>query len=365
MRKTTLLGPLSGRIPLCCLLALGTIILPVCAQDAAPSANPTKGTPPALPKAPKDLLELAAQTNGLAAETVHPWHLVANVASFDNDGKETARGTYEEFWSGPRRYKIVYTAGTFSQTAVRTDDSLSLSGSSDAPPEFLVQGSNELFAPIPVPLPIADASKDKVERSSRILGSVKLDCLSLKFYHTSFGDLNGPSYCLSSGSSALRTRLAHGGLLQILYNSISSFNGHFVAQDIQAFWNGKKHLTVQITQFSNLSTTGAPETTIPADAMPAPDKMEISALTAGDLVLRSVPPNYPVEAKMQGVQGTVVLHAHVDKTGQISNVVPVSGPPLLIDAAVQAVSQWKYQPYILYGQPTGFDTTVNVIFTLG
>jgi protein TonB len=61
----------------------------------------------------------------------------------------------------------------------------------------------------------------------------------------------------------------------------------------------------------------------------------------------------------------VVLHAVISKDGSVEDLQYVSGPPLLMKAAMDAVRQWRYQPTQLNGEPVEVDTTVSVVFTLG
>jgi protein TonB len=86
---------------------------------------------------------------------------------------------------------------------------------------------------------------------------------------------------------------------------------------------------------------------------------------AAGLLLRKVVPQYPAVARATHTGGTVVLAATISKEGTIINLRVVSGSPLLQQAALDAVSQWRYRPYLLNGQPVDVETTVNVIFTLG
>jgi periplasmic protein TonB len=76
-------------------------------------------------------------------------------------------------------------------------------------------------------------------------------------------------------------------------------------------------------------------------------------------------PEYPAIAKAAHVQGTIVLHAIIAKDGTVQDLQYVSGPPLLMKAAMDAVRQWRYQPTELNGEPVEVDTTIQVIFTLG
>jgi protein TonB len=75
-------------------------------------------------------------------------------------------------------------------------------------------------------------------------------------------------------------------------------------------------------------------------------------------------PLYPPIARATRTAGTVVLEAVISKTGSIENLRVVSGPRMLQQAALDAVRQWRYRPYMLDGQPVEVETTVNVLFTL-
>jgi periplasmic protein TonB len=82
------------------------------------------------------------------------------------------------------------------------------------------------------------------------------------------------------------------------------------------------------------------------------------------LLVRKVNPNYPPLARQARIQGQVVLRAVIAKDGSIENLTLVSGHPMLAPAAIDAVKQWKYKPYLLNGEPVEVDTEVLVNFTL-
>jgi protein TonB len=82
-------------------------------------------------------------------------------------------------------------------------------------------------------------------------------------------------------------------------------------------------------------------------------------------MVRQIMPVYPPIAKTAHISGTVVLHAVISKDGSVEDLQYVSGPPLLMKAAMDAVRQWRYQPTQLNGEPVEVDTTVSVVFTLG
>jgi protein TonB len=77
-----------------------------------------------------------------------------------------------------------------------------------------------------------------------------------------------------------------------------------------------------------------------------------------------VPPIYPPLARQARIQGTVVLKAKINQTGDVVSLELVSGHPMLAPAAIEAVKQWKYLPYILNGNAVDVETQVRVNFTL-
>jgi periplasmic protein TonB len=83
-----------------------------------------------------------------------------------------------------------------------------------------------------------------------------------------------------------------------------------------------------------------------------------------NLVSQAPHPVYPPLAKAAHVQGTVTFAATIGKDGTVQNLQLVSGPPLLVQAAMQSVNQWVYRPTIVDGNPVAVTTTIEVNFTL-
>jgi periplasmic protein TonB len=98
---------------------------------------------------------------------------------------------------------------------------------------------------------------------------------------------------------------------------------------------------------------------------PSPEKVPISSgVMAGYLAEKTVP-QYPAIAKAARVQGVVVVQATISKAGLIENLRIISGPPMLRQAALDAVRTWRYKPYLLNGEPVEVETTINIVFNLG
>jgi periplasmic protein TonB len=95
-----------------------------------------------------------------------------------------------------------------------------------------------------------------------------------------------------------------------------------------------------------------------------PQRVRVSQGVTQGLLIRKVQPAYPPLARQARIQGNVVLAAEISKDGTIENLHLISGHPMLAPAAIEAVKQWRYKPYILNGEPVEVETQVTVIFSL-
>jgi len=107
---------------------------------------------------------------------------------------------------------------------------------------------------------------------------------------------------------------------------------------------------------------GSTPTAVPKIAAPA--RVRVSQGVSNGLLIRKVQPTYPPLARQARIQGQVVLHAEISKEGTIQNLQLISGHAMLAPAAIEAVKQWRYKPYLLNGEPVAVDTEVIVNFSL-
>ena len=98
--------------------------------------------------------------------------------------------------------------------------------------------------------------------------------------------------------------------------------------------------------------------------VPVATRIRISQGVSRGLLISRVEPLYPAMAKTARVQGQVVLHAIISRQGTIENLQVISGHPMLIQSAIDAVKQWRYKPYLLNGEPVEVDTEIMVDFRL-
>ncbi len=115
-----------------------------------------------------------------------------------------------------------------------------------------------------------------------------------------------------------------------------------------------------------------PEQAVASDAAPtsapaAPAQSEgvqIPASGVAASIITQTAPHYPAKARAAHISGDVVLHAMIDKEGKISEVHAVSGNEALAEAAVEAVRQWRYKPFLSNGEPIEVETTITVTFAM-
>jgi len=107
---------------------------------------------------------------------------------------------------------------------------------------------------------------------------------------------------------------------------------------------------------------GGTPVAVPKQAIP--NRVRVSAGVQQGNLISQVKPTYPAIAKSARIQGAVVLQAEISKQGTIENLRVISGHPMLVQKALDAVKQWRYKPYLLNGEPVPVETTVTVNFTL-
>jgi TonB family protein len=126
-----------------------------------------------------------------------------------------------------------------------------------------------------------------------------------------------------------------------------------------------------INETVDVQAEGSAKSAAAAQALEAEAKSKATRIRIGGnveaaKVITKVQPIYPESAKDAGVQGTVLLHAVVGMDGRPLQLQVLNSQinPDLARAAVEAVSQWRYQPTLLNGEPVEIDTTIQVKFTL-
>ena len=333
-----------------------------------------------MPIDPKALMLLAAKSNGLTGDDVRPWHMKASYTAYGQTGKHY--GTYEEFWGSPRRFKVVITDSKSSQTEYGTEDGVFVAGKlSELPDE---SAAVEELLSNPVVVESGDAAV--VEQRMEKYGTTELRCLyndtpadaitfevterlvpALSESHSpgnSHPFLNsGRVYCL--GSQVPIVRVIRSGARTVIRNGLSVYQDRYVSGDLEERgFNNSLLLSVHIEMLENLAAAGAPDFSLPLDAVLSKPKIRIDGRLAREQALSMPAPIYPPIARAARVTGVVAIEAAVDKAGRVMNARVANGPAMLCQSALDAVKRWTFKPYSIHGEPVAFQATINIRYSL-
>jgi protein TonB len=137
---------------------------------------------------------------------------------------------------------------------------------------------------------------------------------------------------------------------QVSYNATQGVDGGTGNGSRKGVWGAINESLSHVAPPAPLAVAGKPA-------------FRTSSMLQGSLV-RRVDPVYPALARAARIQGAVVLAAVISKAGTIQHLQVLSGQPMLVNAALEAVSQWRYRPYVLNGEVIEVETQITVNFKL-
>lgn len=328
---------------------------------ALPSHSQQSPSPSPEPTDPKSLMMAARRLNNLAASDVKPWHIRATFQLFDEQGAVTGEGTYEEFWASPFQFKRTFTGKNFSQTAYGSKQGVLLANTKGETPELLLAARNNLVSP----MPFFEGTIQNTTYKTKPLNSnaLKLIC-AIPTASAPGAPPDTSAYCFDTDEPILRIAARPSTSDQTFHNRLIRVEGRTIATDLKIMHNGKASVALHVGEATVLNPVDEAIFTPPPDAVPEPLHVSVSAAVSEGMLLYKVAPEYPLAAHVAHISGTVVLQALIDKDGKLRDIKAISGPEALQGAAIQAVRQWRYRPYLFNGQPVEVSTTINVIFQL-
>jgi TonB family protein len=335
-------------------ILLVTLLASTTRSQDAPAGSTSTPTDPAA------LMLVAAKLNTLTAGDLKPWHLKATYQTFDEKGNVADEGTLEESWVAPDKFKRTYSGKVYTQTDFGTGSGVLRSGQRDDVSHLLLDLRRDLVDPLPdaQALGIGPFTEKQVDS-----GGSSLRCLTLA------KPAGTPTYCLAADQPMLRNMLRitswPGDGTHVLRNRMVSFHDHYLASDLSVVRAGKTILSAHLASIETLDPVNDADLSPTSDAIALPRRIHISAGVAQGLLERKVAPEYPSDARAQRAQGTIVLQALIGTDGRVKDLRAISGPPVLQKSAIDAVSRWRYRPYLLSGSPVEVMTTINVIISVG
>lgn len=309
----------------------------------------------------KSRLVQAALGSAIDDAGLKPWHLKMTIEPGDGGGA----ATLEEWWAGPERYRVVVTSPKYTAAELRNADGLFRSGDPGQVPERIEQMRSQVVHPMPA---VGEIEQAKLDERHESLGKLAVDCVMVgqEIRGVTYPPLGlFPTYCVDKGTAELRLTFDFGSL-QLSRLQLGTFQGRSVAIKIGAFEDGKLGATAKVDTLATMPES-AMDLDTPAGArkIGADTALVASGVMAGNAISKALP-RYPETAKQRHAKGAVVMKATIGRDGHVHSLKLVSYPDGdLAMAAMWAVRQWRYKPYLLNGEATEVETTVTVNFNIG
>jgi TonB family protein len=340
----------------CAALATALASAPACGQSAA------------------ELVErLQRADTASAIDTVGrmPWHMKMSVQLYDAKGAVAEQGLIEAWWAGPRLSRVVYALPSYRATELVTEAGFFRTrGVAAGPAPMMLE---LLLAQVEHPMPSANEVEHATpELRRQRFGKAALECVMLDqpIAHRTVEASRTvelplglfPTYCMDAGTDALRATYDYGQQL-ILRNDVADFDGRAVAREIAISRAGSAVASGRVFKLEKLSADAAgfePDATLEAAGERA---VLVGAGTMAGALLTKVNPMYPKDARQHEIAGEVILQAEIGSDGRVRFLRALASREAdLSGAAMAAVRQWTYTPYVVDGRAVDVDTTVVVNF---
>ncbi len=299
----------------------------------------------------------AAKVNGLYGDNLKPWHLRVSYKLLDPSGGPTDQGSIEEFWAGPKVWKLTITGSATKLVYLKTEATAYREGDLDQKTALLKLIASGFIEP----MPFSEKSLAFLDLSlgNRAIGATQLPCFTLKARRMGPKTWNSPTYldptyCLENNSPMIRIASFADDSHWLMSNQVAQFQGRYIPSDVTAGVANKTdlraHLDIldQVSNFdpavfkpgANAVLQRMPETTIII-----PDGMLDGMVERGHVVraISCPQPTYPASAQAAKVHGTVSMRATIGTDGHIAALHVIDGPELLQQAALDAVWRWRFE----------------------
>lgn len=353
-----------------------------------------------LPSDPRAILDAARPLYDFSSAELKPWHLRVSYQLYDEKESPTEQGTFEYWWVSPEAHRSSWTRGSVSYSTWQlAGRGRAHQGAADTLNYVESRLERAFFSPLPSERTV---NSDHTQLEKRTYGkdANALQCVMVgpKMTEMITAPIGlFPTYCFAQSQPALFAYSSYAAPV-VEFNQISKVQGRYLPKQITILSPGrKKLLTATVDMISGISPQdaalappadvkasyppGKVEETGAGDSAASQDNAAKPATAPGDnahsvvtispgiaqgMALSRPSPIYPEDAKRAGISGTVIIQAVIGRDGWIHDMQVIKAPTASLAAAsLGAVSQWRYRPYLLNGEPIEVETTVNVIFSLG
>lgn len=333
-------------------------------QTQTPAASPPLAPSPAssevmTPSEAKQRMDLAIRTNGLDGVGT-PWHLIATYEVIGPDGNSKDKGTFEEWRLSTHKYRLSFQSPAYSVEEYGDERGIFQTAGVQRRRRPLSLLPDLIMRPVS---PIAEPGKFSLKNDERSFGAGKVPCTALIESGKNEKNEDAESYCFAPKNATLIYKSSRQRHFQTVMQHFSVVNGHYVARDMQVLVLGNPWLKVHIDTLEGLRPADISHLAVPPAAVPV-GLPEVAFDVVEGRPLRKVTPQYPAKAKLNNIQGLVILDALIGKDGHVKDLEVLAGPLLLQKPAQDAVSQWVYEPTTREGQPVELETDIAVIFNL-
>jgi TonB family protein len=299
----------------------------------------------------------------LDAAALAPWHMKMSVQLFDAKGQPGEQGTIEEWWGGPQRDRVVYAMPSYKAAELQNGAGFFRTKGAEQPPWMLELLRAQVVHPMP---PERDVEGTKAETRKEKFGKAAFECIMLDrpIKAVAYFPIGlFPTYCMDAGKDSLRASYDYGSQL-ILRNGLDEFQGRAVAKDITLSRGGTSAATARVFKLE-ANAVGDAAFAQSEDLERIQQPLRVGAATMAGTLLSHVNPSYPATAKERNAVGTVTLQAVIGRDGRVEFIRMVAAPDVdLGNAALAAVKQWIYKPYLVNGEAVEVETTMIVSFSI-
>ena len=316
----------------------------------------------------KELIEAVSLKSNLEGSDIQPWHVRIHYQTTSLVDSQSYQGTIEEWWQSDKRLRAEFVVNGKMRRYDVTDHGTYASGDLKSLPYVVGGILSDMLWPMPPTTVLAKLGFEETQKKLSGTETREVHIASLPGdSHQMIESLRHKRlWFIAKTDPILRIEVDEFAAMEFVRNDLLSFQNRFIAGE---YLVGKAGKIIQRTSIEKLETMPNPsEATfqVPADAVKEESTsiIAISGYMSEPILFAKVTPVYPMQAKMSGISGTVVLHGVITPEGNVADLKPADGPVALFRSAMDAVKQWRYIPQSMNGKPISTKAEFHIVYAL-